>query len=179
LDSSHQNEFNQLVDLEFGRMSHALHEAHDLDFDGTYRTWVSLGLSELPGELNEEDRRILKSYYARLSNEMRVILEKAQLMNSELFSQSLLPLMGFGNQRLVQVVCYHDFHGEQKNKIEIHQASELSVDFGLVRFKPTLNTASVDILFGKIELQIRIKPMNKFTTTAIKINCSVKRPNVF
>lgn len=34
--------------------------------------------------------------------------------------------------------------------------------------------SSFDIAFKKFVLQIRVKPMNKFTTAAYKINCSIK-----
>ena len=34
--------------------------------------------------------------------------------------------------------------------------------------------ASFSVIFGGGELQIRVKPMNVFTTPAMKINCAIK-----
>jgi hypothetical protein len=174
IDDQVQTEFNRLIDLEFTRMASKLHELHGIEFCGHFRDWIALGLSELPGELAEVDREVLKGYYARIAQEMHNILSRAQHQNAQAFSHSLLPLMGFGDEKMMQVICFHDFKGSGDFEVEIHEAKDLNpklLGATLANFK---EIASVIIKVGDWELQIRVKPMNKFTTTAIKINCSIK-----
>ena len=47
-----------------------------------------------------------------------------------------------------------------------------NVDVQFGELKPGIS--SFEIVFGKTTLQIRVKPMNKFTAPALKVNCSVK-----
>lgn len=169
-----QESFNQLVDVEFNRMASELHVLEDLDYGGTFSEWVKAGHSELPGELSSEARLILKSYYARLAKEMHSILTKAYELDPGDFGRSLAPLMGFGNARILQVVCFHDFNKSHEAQIEIHPFEEVSSELQNATIFEFGETSSVEMAIGHWVLQIRIKPMNKFTTTAIKINCSVK-----
>lgn len=169
-----QPKFNQLVDLEFSRMAAELHALHDLDYTGNFNQWVKSGLSELPGELESQDRLVLKGYYARIAKEMHKILSEAKKSDPSSFGEALAPLMGFGNKQILQVVCFHHFKSEQRAKIEIHPYEEIENSLKDTRILPFNETSSVEIQVGAWTLQIRVKPMNKFTTTAIKINCSVK-----
>jgi hypothetical protein len=174
IDDQVQAEFNRLIDLEFTRMASKLHELHEIEYCGHFHDWIALGLSELPGELAEVDREVLKGYYARIAHEMHNILTRAQQLNAHAFSCSLLPLMGFGDEKMMQVICFHDFKGSRQFEVEIHEAKDLShklLEAKLMEFK---DIASVVVQVADWELQIRVKPMNKFTTTAIKINCSIK-----
>ena len=175
IDSSHQAHFNQIVDLEFERMSRDLHDLVDLEWTGSYASWVARGYSELPGELPAEQREILKAYYARLADAMHVILTGAFESNQSEFRKSLLPLMGFSSPDIIQVVCFHDFKRDlTESDVHLHDLSEVDHEMKYVSMTPSTGTASVEVNLGLWTLQIRIKPMNKFTTTAIKMNCSVK-----
>lgn len=179
LTLEHQAKFNQLVDLEFERMSQDLHAFHEIEYPGNFSTWVKLGLSELPGELGKEEREILKGYYARIAKDMHRILTLAIDENKKAFTDSLLPLMGFGSKEMIQVICFHDFMNLDEITVDIHDQSELEKLLDFVKIVPFHQTASTEIELKNWDLQIRVKPMNKFTTTAIKINCSVrvKRPS--
>lgn len=177
LPTDRQITFNQLVDLEFSRMAAELHALHELDYPGNFSLWIKSGLSELPGELGEKDRLVLKAYYARISLAMHEILSIAFKQDKQLFSQSLCPLMGFGRSEILQVICFHDFKGQAPAVIEVHPFSELSKHLSSSSIMPVAGTSSVEIGIGTWTLQIRVKPMNKFTTTAIKINCSIKVKN--
>lgn len=174
MKNSRQPKFNQLVDLEFSRMAAELHALHDLDFTGNFTQWVKSGLSELPGELESQDRMVLKGYYRRIAKEMHKILSEAKKSDATSFGEALAPLMGFGNKQILQVVCFHHFKSEQMAQIEIHPYEEIENSLMDARILPFNETSSVEIQVGAWTLQIRVKPMNKFTTTAIKINCSVK-----
>lgn len=174
IDPAVQKEFNLLVDREFTRMSYELHALNDLDYPGDYSLWVKKGKSELPGELTEEERKILKHFYARIAVDMHRILSDAQTANPQEFSASLPPLMGFSSPEILQLVCFHDFKTKDGGEVSIHPFSEVEACLKEARILAFAQTSSVEIRLGNWDLQIRVKPMNKFTTTAIKINCSVK-----
>ncbi|MFP5384532.1 MAG: hypothetical protein ACLGHN_00540 [Bacteriovoracia bacterium] len=176
-----QEEFNQFVDMEFFRMGGELHELHDLDFQGNFDGWVRQGLSELPGELDDESREVLKNYYARIAHRMHMILDEAFKKNPSEFLKALPALMGFGGPEILQVVYFHEFPKNENPVINIHSYADLAKELEQVTLKPFSNVSSIEVDVGSWALQIRVKPMNKFTTTAIKINCSVKvkRPSAF
>lgn len=173
IDSHVQEKFNQLVDMEFNRMSYELHALHDLDYPGHFGNWVKKGLSELPGELDADSRNILKAYYARIAEEMHGILSEAYKKDPASFQMSLTPLMGFGKKEILQVICFHDFPDED-HEIEIHSYKDLEGQLSEAKIFEFNSIASVELQIGAWSLHVRVKPMNKFTTTAIKINCSVK-----
>lgn len=174
LSPDHQEEYNQQVDLEFSRMATELHELNELEYNGTFSEWVKSGRSELPGELPDSDRNVLKAYYSRLARKMHEVLSLAQESAPDDFGRSLAPLLGFGNPRILQVVCFHDFKSSNDALVIIHPFEEIQTHLLEAKILPFNDTSSVELSIGSWNLQIRIKPMNKFTTTAIKINCSVK-----
>ena len=176
-----QDEFNRFVDREFERMALDLHQLHDLDYPGNFSTWVMHGFSELPGELDQDSRGILKAYYARIAHRMHEIFEHALVTNSEAFQNSLPNLLGFGSPSILQIIYFHTFPQDQQGLVEIHSYQEIAGELRKVRQKPFGNVSSVEFDIGSWTLQVRVKPMNKFTTTAIKINCSVRvrRTNSF
>lgn len=165
-----QDTFNRMVVMEFETMSRELHAFHDLPYPGNFSGWVKRGLSELPGELSEEERSILKAYYARIAREMHVILKDLSEKDPEKFRESLCALMGFGQRDVIQAVCFHDMKAEANPYLHIHELGAVAS----AELLPFGNVSSVEVDVGGDLLQIRVKPMNKFTTTAIKINCSVK-----
>lgn len=169
-----QDKFNRLVDMEFDRMARELHAFHDLDYSGNFNEWIKKGFSELPGELSTEERNILKKYYARIAHEIHLILSQFQKENGPEFSKSLAPLMGFGSSDILQVVCFHDFKNSHECDVQLHSFNEIAPLLKGAQILPFQDIASVEIIVGYWSLQIRVKPMNKFTTTAIKMNCSVK-----
>ncbi len=169
-----QQEFNQFVDQEFLRMSVELHALNDWEFDGSYSQWVKAGKSELPGELNPDERQILKEFYSRVSKKMHEILTMAFETSPGPFIHCLSALMGFSSQEIVQIICYHDFKSQGDEEIMIHSFEDVANSFSKVEILPHKQTSSVELALDQMMLQIRVKPMNKFTTTAIKINCAVR-----
>lgn len=169
-----QESFNQFVDMEFNRMAYDLHALHDLEYQGHFHSWVAKGLSELPGELDSESRSVLKAYYARIAERMHSIFADAFKSNPEAFKASLPTLMGFSSSNILQVIYFHDFPENQEPLIDIHSYEDVSRGLHSATIKNFNNTSSVEFEIGEWSLQVRVKPMNKFTTTAIKINCSVK-----
>jgi hypothetical protein len=175
LSSETQSEFNQFVDLEFTRMGLELHECENLIYPGNFSSWVASGRSELPGELNDGCRTILHDYYSRISAKMNSVLLQAYRTHPEEFKKSLGPLMGFTSTEIAQVICFHDFkHKDSFPAISVHEHGEIAKSLEEEELSIEHQKASVQIDFGPWSLQIRVKPMNKFTTTAIKVNCSIK-----
>lgn len=174
IPSKVQQEFNLLVDQEFTRMSYELHALNDMEYLGNYTNWVRSGKSELPGELSPQERGILKFFYARIAFEMHRILKDAQNARPDKFTSSLPALMGFSTPDILQLICFHDFKSQNPGSVSIHSYNEMEKWLKNNQIIPFAVTSSVEINLGDWVLQIRVKPMNKFTTTAIKINCSVK-----
>lgn len=172
LSPTFQSEFSNTIDLEFKVMGDELHRQYDLEFNGNFNDWVRNGYSELPGELPDSDREILKRYYARIAKTLHRILTKAYSENPDAFLKSLYPLMGFSDSRIIQLICFHDFKSQGESLVELHDYKDVTDAEIMIReFK---ETASIEVESSRWVLQIRIKPMNKFTTTAMKVNCAVK-----
>ncbi len=174
LSDDYQESFNQFVDLEFERLGHELHALNDWEYPGHFSFWVSQGKSELPGELNESERDCLKTFYARVASQMHEILSLALNQDKEKFINSLAPLLGFSHPDILQVICFHQFKTQGSSTVEIHSYSDVIPHLQDIKILEFHQTSSVEIKIGSLDLQIRVKPMNKFTTTAIKINCSVR-----
>ena len=173
-----QQQYNSLVDREFTKMSYDLHALNDFEYPGDFSYWIAAGKSELPGELTSEERLILKRFYAVLASEMHRILSDAQDNFPQDFAQSLPVLLGFSSQDILQLICFHDFKSNGEESVLIHSFNDISPFIDDAKILPFHQTSSVEMTLGDIQLQIRVKPMNKFTTTAIKINCSVRfRPS--
>lgn len=174
LSSDIQREFNQFVDQCFYEVSFSLHELNGWEYPGDYSLWVKNLKPELPGELSEEERNVLKVYYAKIASKMHEILKNAQQDFTHQFHQSLPSLMGFSSDKIIQLICMHDFKNDTAPVIQIHEFKDLNEVLDQAKIKDFNQTASVEMQLGNWDLQIRVKPMNKFTTTAMKINCSVR-----
>jgi hypothetical protein len=169
-----QLSFNQMVDYEFNRMSHELHAMNDLEYNGDFNNWIKAGKSELPGELNREERNVLKAFYARIAKEMHSILSELYRLGPEAFRADLPALLGFSDQQIIQLICFHDFKSSTAGEVKIHSYEEVIKHLATLVINDFAEISSVEMISSNWSLQIRVKPMNKFTTTAIKINCSVK-----
>lgn len=178
LSADVQSSFSAFVDQEFFRMAHELHALNDKEFEGDFHSWVQSGKSELPGELSIDERGVLKAFYARVALRMHEILSSAAKANSEAFGSALPALMGFSSPEIIQVICFHDFKTHAPSQVEIHTFKELLPYLNQAKISEFGDIASVEVKIGPWLLQLRVKPMNKFTTTAIKINCAVRfRPS--
>lgn len=171
-----QDEFNQLVDAEFSVMRFELHQIAGLTEDADWASWRRAGLSELPGELASDMRERLHAFYARVSLAVRATLEKIETNHPAVFEAGLLRLCGFGTEDLVQVICFHDIHGKHPAVVDVRIHDEHMVREHLAKrvWRTSGAIASCEMDLADWMLQIRVKPMNKFTTTAIKMNCSVR-----
>ena len=91
--------------------------------------------------------------------------------------QSLLPLVGFSWEEIIQVHCHHK-EGAQGQRYQLDKCQVF--DSGLdkkeaMRIGDVIpGGASFEVFWGPLRLQIRVKPMNVFTVPGLKMNCPVK-----
>lgn len=169
-----QIELNEVVDESFLAMGHRLYFLADLDWKGSFGADWSREHTELPGELPDEMRSIVHENYYRVALKLSGLLEELQKKDSALFFDSLYALCGFGHEDIIQVNCFH--HDYELKNISIKRFGDLfEIEEKKCRILPMKDlSSSAEIQIGKVILQVRVKPMNKFTTAAYKINCSIK-----
>lgn len=169
-----QNELNHEVDESFLMMGHKLYQMADLEFKGSFCQQWSSQFSELPGELNDDMRTVVHENYQRVAIKLSNLLNRLKELNPRLFFESLYALCGFGHPEIVQINCYHQDY--DLKEISIYNFNEIFMNCNNeCSILPLKNFASsVEIKLGQTLLQVRVKPMNKFTTAAYKINCSIK-----
>ena len=174
--SREQATLSLLVDTAFAGLHSELHEVAGIAASEGWDDWRRQGLSELPGELPPELSQRLHKFYAVLSKQLRASLQQVAKASPQVFQQGLLRLVGMGLADLVQVICFHELHGKtpQQSLVLVHQMPEVIDRIQAVEWLPEKDVSSFSLGLKDWELHVRIKPMNKFTTTAIKINCAVK-----
>ena len=172
-----QKQLNAEVDESFLQMGHKLYSMNDLEWSGRFDGKWSDSFSELPGELTEEMQEIIYINYNRIALKLHECLSMLQKENSTLFYNSLAALCGYSDPDIIQINCFH--HDYVFSEVTIKSLGELfSADPDQCELKSLKKmSASIDINIGNVDLQIRVKPMNKFTTAAYKINCSTKIKN--
>lgn len=173
-----QQELNDLIDREFYSLGQVLYSMADLSFDGHFcEQWERAGLSHLPGELPKEMRVVLKDHYGRLIEKVYEIFCVFS-QEQKKFARSLGPLVGVGSEKILQVTCFH-----QRQNGENYGLSYVEIKKGKDILRSLENTklqqlrtgvSSFEIHFDQWCLQLRVKPMNVFTTPSYKMNCSVK-----
>ncbi|MDD4976080.1 MAG: hypothetical protein PHY93_17120 [Bacteriovorax sp.] len=169
-----QKELNSEVDESFLMMGHRLYTLIDREFEGSFNSEWSANHSELPGELPPEMRTIVHENYHRVALKLSGILDQLKLIDRHLFFDSLAALCGFGHSEIIQVSCFHQDYELKEVTIKNYDDffSKTNKECDLLPIKDL--ASFVEIIMGKMTLQVRVKPMNKFTTAAYKINCSIK-----
>lgn len=171
---SMQNELNSEVDESFLMMGHRLYSIIDTEFRGSFNSEWSDHYTELPGELNPEMRSIVHENYHRVALKLSSLLQRLKEKSPELFFDSLYALCGFGHAEIIQVNCFHNDYDLKEISIKKFEDLFTKTNKGCALLPIKDLASSVDIIMGKMTLQVRVKPMNKFTTAAYKINCSIK-----
>ncbi len=181
--ASEQIAINESIDQNFLQMGHALYELAGLEFQGRFDDrWTNEGYPELPGQLNKEmNKKVVATYYCAISN-LYSAMKRLWVSDKNTFLKSLYPLIGLGNQEMIQATCFHVATNKNGKLVKYNLArnhvlcgSELissDLSYSFVDLKE--NISSFEIKFPKFVLQIRIKPMNRFTQAAFKDNSSVK-----
>jgi hypothetical protein len=169
-----QKKLNLEVDESFHMMGHKLYTMIDQEFKGSFDVRWSQSYTELPGELPDEMKEVVYLNYSRVAQKVREFLGALHKSDPQKFYQSLHALCGFGNPDIIQVHCFHQNAQLKDILIKTHSDLFSNDPFEIVVKELNSGASSFDIAFKKFVLQIRVKPMNKFTTAAYKINCSIK-----
>ena len=175
-----QSKLIAAVEHNFSRMIHELYDSADLEFTGSFDgQWEKTGLGELPGALPKELAVIVGKYYSRVIGVIHQAFVDFHQKAEKQFIDSLYPLLGFGESRIIQVVCFHTgtSHGHDRYalaKVSIRDFAQLKSlrKISIMPLRPYIS--SFEMKIGRMDLQIRLKPMNKFTVPALKVNCSVR-----
>lgn len=173
-----QRELNHEVDESFLMMGHRLYQMADMEFKGSFNSKWSDTWTELPGELPAEMREVVHENYHRVALKLSHLIEKLKKENPILFFESLYALCGYGNAGIIQVNCVHQDY--DLREITIKSFEDFFSNANAFASKECILmplkhlASSLEVHVGSHLLQIRVKPMNKFTTAAYKINCSIK-----
>lgn len=174
-----QEKFNQKVTLSFNQMAYDLYELMDIPWPEGGRPfgpeWTQAALSDRPGALPDSLRNRLHQAYFEMVQPLYSYLEQLYLEDAQRFKECLPPLVGFGLSEMLQINCF-----EQKERKEIRVETishhEVLRELSSLRFHPVKQGLSSFLLeFGHFKLQLRLKPMNSFTTPGYKVNCSYKK----
>ena len=139
--------------------------------------WLRTGLSDRPGELVEDDRNVLHSYYFKLIKIVKLNLTKIYVSDPKIFFEGVKKLCGFSSDLVKVVYAYKDKGSDARDKCFVEtwkndedynfEDSDLFEEFNKSK-------SSLKLKLGNKIIEFRIKPMNKFTTPGVKINVSVK-----
>ena len=166
-----QVDFNKYWESEFDILAMQMHHEAGIEYLGGFTNWINEGLPTLPGELAPQFKTYLLSYYKRVNLKLYTILNELYLKDPDVFLASLWGLKGLSNSELIQVISFHRSHLKTKDGINIMINSK-SQKQKYLEFK--MNETNSEFVFEDSKLQLRLKPMNKFTSKSYKINCSVK-----
>lgn len=174
-----QERVNLVLDESFAELAHILHERHGLTGQEYFgAAWKAAGLPLLPGELIPEDQQLLQEHYARVINVLYESLQKPFVTQRAQFDQALLTLLGFKLPGMIQLTCFHRGSGEERYQLDqiviVHEQKRRQEIASAALLPPKNQQASFSLEFPWGLLQIRVKPMNKFTQAALKVNCSVR-----
>jgi len=167
-----QSNFNDQLEIHFEAFSREIHSAHNIEFKESFATWNEMELPQLPGELEANDKEILHKLYHKISHEISLMMTILYKENREEFNKGIERLMGRSHKKVTHVICFHSGTKEYEfDEVIIDQGLNKSKDFD---FELNEETSYCALRFEDRVLQLRVKPMNKFTTQSFKLNCSVK-----
>ena len=174
-----QQQVNIVLDESFSELAQVLHERHGLEASSNFGSaWKEAGLPLLPGELNQDDQNLLQQHYAKIISLISKTLGHAFEHSRSEFNRSLAAILGLKVHGMIQVTCSHKESKTSRyelDHISIVREGERLGQLDQARFYPVAgNLASFNVEFPWGILQIRVKPMNKFTQAALKVNCSVR-----
>lgn len=177
-----QDKLSSTVQSTFDNMCFKMHEIEALTPSSSFLgEWRDSERPELPGSLGPELSAELQKFYQIVIKEIFRIFKDLYESNPKEFSKSLLPLIGFGDQSLIHLSCFHKeiTNSGEKQKYNLHSVKIKKVEDYILENKVIIKDlkagiSSFDLQIDNLTLQIRVKAMNKFTTPSLKVNCSIK-----
>ena len=173
-----QEKLNEFVDYEYESLAMKMHDEADIFYTKLFENWERSGLPVLPGQLDDSSHRLLMNYYYILNKKICENFQKLYNYSEKLFYDSLFSLMGFSSKNITQVTSFYSQSDSVFNKMKVEVLNFDNVKLlhdENIKFK--LNKSNFEIDFAGHVIQVRVKPMNKFTSKAFKVNCAVKKIN--
>ncbi len=185
--SSLQSDLNDYLDHSFGEMRDACYQWADLIFEEHSMSssksqfdeqWQLAGHPVLPGQLPEDLKPQLHAHYQRIIRKLYDALGLLWNEDKEKFSQCLLPLVVLGSVEISQLTCFHKSNKDQRYLVDHFEYFNREyfyhslIDLNWPELKEGISSFEIDL--GLKNLQIRVKPMNTFIVSGLKVNCSVK-----
>lgn len=179
-----QKRLNRFVDNSFVKMAGELYEIAGLPFQGRFDdAWCDNGYSELPGQLEKNMREVVSKSHCEIIEFIHQAFLSLCEESPHEFANSLYPLMGVSNEKIIQVTCFYgeEVRNGQRSRYLPGSISVLNHPMLMKEMEEVAigdlkgNINSFEIKLANYLLQIRVKPMNKFTAPSVKINCSNKK----
>lgn len=173
-----QDGFNKFIDIEYESLAIDMHNDADLHYTHLFENWERCGLEVLPGQLKGSAHNLLINYYKKINTALYKQFTQLHKASPVLFKESLYKLMGFSGEEIIQLTAFYQQKNDVfvKTRIEVIELKEIVHSKSQsVEFK--MNPTNFEIKLAGHILQVRAKPMNKFTSKAFKINCSIKNIN--
>lgn len=170
-----QDEFNQKYERDFREFAYCMYQDVGEDPIDDFSLWEELSLPTLPGKLEGLQKDYLFNFYKKVNKRIVETLEEIYLNKPKDFIDYLAPLSGFSSKDVIQVTTFYKLDGEdyQLEEIKILSYKDLFPEGETsTRFK--MAEHSFEIYLKKLRLQVRLKPMNKFTHKSYKVNCALK-----
>lgn len=170
-----QKIFNQRYEQDYQEFAFSMYNDAGEEPRDDFTYWEELALPNLPGKLKEKQRDYLFNFYGKINKRLFEILKTESEKDQAQFINHLGPLTGFSSTQLIQVTCFYKLIDEeyQQDEVKIVTNSDLfPKETSCVEIKMSEN--SFEIILEKFRLQIRVKPMNKFTHKSYKVNCALK-----
>lgn len=175
-----QDELNHFCDIEFEGLARQMHEEAGIEFTDGFKNWEKLGLEQLPGQLEPRFRSLLLAYYEKANTKLFQSFMTLSNKHELSFKKGLYSLLGFSSSQIIQATAQYNAHTKAKTGAIVGHGYIIETPPKIIkgyflenRFKQ--NSTNFEICLPEKSLQIRIKPMNKFTSKAFKINCSVRK----
>lgn len=179
-----QKQLSEIVDVNFQALNHSLYEEVGLEFDGgNFHNWRLAGLTELPGQLTSELKTIVTKSYVPINDFIYEAFSEFYSSDPQLFTKSLMPILGVSGSEILQAILFHRQHRDYAFQTEkscfVKSSAGPSKEFENLHLrKADQQRGYFYIDLSSMILQVRIKPMNKFTSKSFKVNCSVKYSEV-
>ncbi len=173
-----QEQLNHRLDKYYIELSRKLHSMAGLNPEPQFgNAWLEAGLPELPGQLDPEMNKVLKDHYHEMILLFYQTWRELLTENKNLFLDSMMPLLGFGLEEVNQLSCFYSgnynfSYSSYKKRTSYRDAL---VDAELRG--PKSGLSSFEMQMKDCIFQVRLKPMNKFTVSGLKVNCSLKQEN--
>ena len=171
-DSNHlQNDFNEFCKREFEMTSYELHREVGLEYSGDFKLWEDNHYPVLPGKLDQNLKEILYVFYEKVNDFLFDSMTHFFQTKPLVLSQMLNRLKGYSSDDLIQLTAFYKLKDDKF--VDCHFLTQtLEASDPIVKI--VKKSKVLDIYFQNSILQIRVKPMNKFTSKSFKINCAVK-----